>query len=64
MSTKISTTYSEDAETLAWIDRTRREVSAHKGREVSRSDVIRWLTRAGSATAREELSIVEIAAQV
>lgn len=49
MSIKISTTYSEDAETLAWIDKVRTDVGWHRGRPVSRADVIRWLTRRAKA---------------
>lgn len=62
---KISTTYAEDSATLEWIDRTAAKISAYRGgAAVSRADVIRWLTRAASEAADENLTVVEMAAQV
>lgn len=63
--TLVKTTYQEDPATLAWIDRTVEAVSRHRGgAAVSRADVIRWLTRAASEAADENLTIIEIASQV
>lgn len=44
---KQSVTYSEDPGVLAWIEDIRQRISEHRGSEVTRTDVIRWLTRQG-----------------
>lgn len=62
--TKISTTYAEDSATLGWIDTIAARVSVHRGgAQVSRADVIRWLTRNGRDR-YGNLSIGTISAQV
>jgi len=49
---KQSVTYQEDSDVLAWIEEIRRDLSARRGRNVGRGEVLRWLTR----RARRELA--------
>ena len=56
-------TYQEDPDTLSWIDTLANRLGAHKGREVSRAEVVRWLTRNGRDR-YGNLSISTISAQV
>lgn len=63
---KQSVTYLEDADIFRWIEDVRSAVSWHRGREVKRSDVLRWLTRRGRAEcdALSDLTIESISSQI
>jgi len=54
---KQGVTYQEDSDVLAWIEGVRRDLSARRGRNVGRGEVIRWLTR----RARRELAGTAVA---